>query len=105
MSSANFVFQPGLADTVAVSASGTTSNGALNKPTAPAGALTVRIHNGGSVTAFIQFGNSAAVEATTSHMPIPPNGVEVFSVGDATHVAAVTASGTTTVYLTTGYGA
>lgn len=103
MSSANYVFQPGLSNTTAISATGTTSRAALNKPSNP-GALTVRIHNAGAVTVFVQFGDSA-VEATTSHMPLPANVVEVFSVGAATHIAGITASGSATVYLTTGFGA
>lgn len=98
------IFTPFGLDTTAVSVSGTTASGALNLPAASTGNTSVRIHNGATVTVFIQFGAST-VEATTSNMPIPAGGVEVFDIGGAvTHVAGITASGTGTLYATTGRG-
>ena len=68
----------------------------------------VRVYNGGTTLAFINFGD-AAVTATASHIPIPPGAsipVEKFSVPfGATHVACILASGSGTVYFTSGFGA
>lgn len=98
------IFTPYGLDTTAVSVSGTTASGALNLPTAPSNS-SVRVYNGTAVTVFVQFGNSA-VAATTAKMPIPAGAVEVFQIGDATtYIAGITASGTGTLYATTGRGA
>lgn len=68
-----------------------------------ANALVVRVYNSGSVTAFIRFGRTTAT-ATTSDMPLPPGAVETFSKGSYDVLAAITASGTATVYVTSGEG-
>ena len=97
-------FTPYGSNTTAVSVSGTTASGALNLPSATMGS-TVRVYNGTSVVVFIQFGDST-VTATTANMPIPAGGVEVFAIGSAiTYIAGITASGTGTLYATTGRGA
>ena len=98
------IFTPYGLDTTAVSVSATTASGALNLPTAPMPS-SVRLHNATSVTVFVQFGGST-VEATTANMPLPAGAVEIFEIGGgATHIAAITASGTGTLYATTGRGA
>ena len=98
------IFSPYGTDTTAVSVSGTTAAGALNLPTAPMPS-SVRVFNATSVTVFIQFGIST-VTATTANMPIPAGGVEIFEIGPAvTYIAGITASGTGTLYATTGRGA
>jgi len=99
------IFTPyGLA-TMAVSATTSTASGALNLPSAPHAGTTVRIHNAASVVVFIKFGDSTVTAATTN-MPIPAGGTEVFQIGPSvTHIAAITASGSGTLYATTGVGA
>jgi hypothetical protein len=98
-------FAPYTANTAALSATTSTARVALNRQTnGPQGAITCRIHNAHSSVVFIKFGDSA-VDATTSSMPIPAGGVEVFSIGDSTHVAGITGTGSGTVYATCGMGA
>lgn len=65
------------------------------------------ICNQGSVWASVQFGDST-VTATTSSMSVPPNAcslVTVSIVGQPfpTHMAAITASGSTFLQITMGY--
>ena len=96
-------FAPTLANTTAVSVSNTTANGALNLPT-NGRSLTVRVHNATTGIVFIQLGGST-VTATTSHMPIPAGGVEVFALGTATYIAGIMSSGSGTLYATPGIGA
>lgn len=97
------VFSPfGATQSLAVTT--TTGNVALTVPGAPI-TFEVRLFNDGSSTAFIAFGSST-VEATATSLPIPSGGVEIFAVNPATtHIAAITASGTTTIYATSGRGA
>ena len=55
--------------------------------------------------AFIEFGTSTITAATATGMRIAPGAVEVFRVPlNATHIAAITASGTATLYITSGEG-
>jgi hypothetical protein len=63
----------------------------------------VRVVNDGTATAFIQFGD-ANVVATTAKMPIRPGASETFTKGSAGYVAAICASGSTTLYVTCGEG-
>lgn len=63
-----------------------------------------RFHNSGVTTVFIRMGDSTITAATANAMPVPPGGVEVFCHADATHLAAIYASGSGTVYLTPGEG-
>ena len=98
------LFTPYGSDTTAVSVSTTTASGALNLPTQPM-TSSVRVYNGTGVTVFVQFGIST-VTATTSHMPVPAGGVEIFELSpNVTHIAGITAGGTGTLYATTGRGA
>lgn len=69
-----------------------------------ADASSVRLYNAGTATAFVKFGDSSITAATTN-MPIPAGVVETFRPpGGATHVAAITSSGTATLYVTSGEG-
>jgi hypothetical protein len=96
-------FSPLGLGTVNITATTTTGNVALNRPTAPMGA-DVRLYNAGAVAVFVMFGASD-VAATTGNMPLAPGSVEVFALPpSATHLAAITATGTATVYATAGVG-
>lgn len=89
--------------TVALSATGTSSQSAISGFPSTSGSGVMRVVNAGTAIAFIKWGSSAPT-ATTADMPILPGAIEVFSVGTTTNVAAITASGTATVYFTPGNG-
>lgn len=99
-------FRPAPDSTVSIAAT-TASASAAIAGSAGRGEFTVRVYNAGSATVFVKFGDTITT-ATTSNMPIPAGAVEVFSVqdsdGSANYVAAITASGSATVYVTTGEG-
>lgn len=61
-----------------------------------------RVYNSGASTVFIKEGDGT-VTATTSDLPIPAGAVEVLSFG-STYIAAITATGTCTIYFTPGDG-
>ncbi len=72
------------------------------------GALPVRIHNAGTATVWIRGGGSA-VTATTSDIPIGPNGfteIQTFapSQGGDLYIAAIAAGATGYIYFTAGEG-
>lgn len=99
-------FHPIPDSTVSISASTTSANVALSKT--PSDRFQVRVYNAGSATVFINRGSST-VTATTSNMPVPAGAIEVITFNNLptnpiTHVAAITSSGTATVYFTTGDG-
>lgn len=103
-------FSPLLSDTTKLTATNVTGSAALTLPTTEGGfasgapgARHVRICNAGSVIVFIQLGDST-VAATTAKMPILPGGTEILTLGGATYVAAITASGSADVYFTPGMG-
>jgi hypothetical protein len=67
------------------------------------GGADIRVHNAGSVVAFINFGGSTVAATTAAGMPLAASNTAVFSVGPGvTHLAAITASSTAVVYATTG---
>lgn len=94
--------------TTTISCSTTSANGALLRT--PNGSdFQVRVYNAGTVPAFIQKGYDAAAMATTADMPMAPGSVEVLTVRNTaaapvTHIAAITASGTASLYVTVGAG-
>lgn len=107
----NLPFHPTAATTVNLSASNASSNVQIVDGNTSPGPLQVRIHNSGSVTAFIRQGPDNTVAATTTKgTPIPAGVVEVmtFSVPSMSNtglwIAGITASGTTTLYFTPGTG-
>jgi hypothetical protein len=67
---------------------------------------TIRIANAGGNTAWLEFGATTAVAATvTQSLPLASNSAIVLAVGpDALAVSGITATGTTSVYITPGYG-
>lgn len=73
--------------------------------TSQQGSRSIRVYNALSEDVFIAFGDSSITTATTTGVPIPAGGVEVFEVSPkATHLAARTASGSGSVYATSGRG-
>jgi hypothetical protein len=68
----------------------------------------IRIYNAGSVDAFVEFGDATVtatvpVGGTPGSMPVPAGAVEVLTCAQS-DVAAICASGTTTLYITPGEG-
>jgi hypothetical protein len=97
------VFAPATVATAALSASNVTGNVALNPPTSQ-GSLQVRLYNSGAVPVFIAFGTDNTITATTTSMPLPAGNTEIFSIGNCSYLAGITASGSATVYATLGRG-
>ena len=100
-------FTPAPAGTSSIAA--TTSSGlraAIRQQ--PTGSHQLRLFNAGPNTAFWTFGDGA-VSATTADIPLPAGAIEVVTLSNpsgapTSHVSAITASGTATLYLTTGQG-
>ncbi len=99
-------FRPINSATVSLEATITTSNVALVQD-----ASTYLVTNEGGQTTFIAFGDSTVTAtvpngATGGSMPVTPLAVQVFRAGVTrpTHVAAITAADTATVYVTPGEG-
>lgn len=68
------------------------------------GADVLRFYNAGTAIAFVRWGVGAQTAVTTD-MPVAPGTIEVFSKAyEADTVAAITAAGTATVYVTAGRG-
>jgi len=90
-------FQPGSAYATPLSVSTTSSRVAL-----PAGTVVV-VYNTGAAAAYVQLGGSN-VAATTSNDVVPAGGWMAFDPGTNTYLAAITASGTTTLNVSGGSG-
>lgn len=74
----------------------------------PTGAHQIRLYNAGAATLFWAFGD-AAVTASLTDVPLPPGAIEVITLANAanapiSHIAAITPSGSATLYATTGQG-
>lgn len=78
----------------------TTSSGRVALPNSDD---TVVLQNLGSVALYLNFGSSGVTAATTD-TPLQPGMVATFNAGAATHVAAITSTGTATLAVTTGTG-
>lgn len=98
MASTQNPFTP--AGTVSVSVSAASSRTALTRAS---NSVMVTAPAGGAVC-FINFGSSSVTAAVTD-TPILPGSVQVFSPpASATHIAAICASSTQTLYATCGEG-
>ncbi len=64
------------------------------------GSQSMRFWNSGSVTVFMNYGDSALTAATTSYTPIPAGAILDYDVGRATTASMITSSGSGTVYIT-----
>lgn len=95
-----------------VSISATTSSDSVALTAYDKSVGTVVVYNAGDALAFIEFGDSNVAAAVTNY-PVAPGSTQTFGVGEThtgtsdlpTHIAAITASGTATVYITSGRGA
>jgi len=97
------IFQTNL-PTVSISASTTSANSAISVP--PGGGQ-VRVVVGsasGAAWVYIRFGETGVV-ATSADIPMLPNTIEIFTVGQGvTHIAALTDAGTAVVRAKAGLG-
>lgn len=91
-------FAPSGSPTVLLAASTTTSSASLDPNSS-----TVRVVNVGASMAFIKFG-TGALTATAADMPIASGATETFTKATADKVAAITSTGTATLYFTNGEG-
>jgi hypothetical protein len=90
-------------DTVNLAVSTSTGNVQIISDTIPI-FHSVRIYNSGSVTVFVSFGDTNSITAlTTTGMPIPAGNTEVFGISEG-YIAAISASGSGTIYITPGDG-
>ena len=101
----NKMFRP-VGATVNIVAATTTANVQRTGSGAPSPvAVEVRFYNAGVVPVFVNFGGSGVTATLAAGMPIAPGATEAFGLEPSqTHVAAITASGTATLYITTGDG-
>lgn len=91
-----------------VSLACTTSSGTSSRTALVGTGNAFVISNTGDVWAHIAFGDGSVV-ATTAYMPIPPGTSVTVSVNaprevEWTHVAGITASGSTTLQISRGFG-
>lgn len=93
------------AGTASIAVSTSTNQVAISGASATTTPPTVRILNDASVTVFMKFGTSSSVTAAVTDMPILAGTSETFTVPQGmTNMAAITAAGTGSVYITTGDG-
>jgi len=84
--------------------SATTSSSRVALPTS--GFTSLRLTNSGSVTAYLKFGDNTVTASTSTGMDLLPGAVETIRLPpNCTHLAGITASGSTTVGVTPGEGA
>ena len=97
-------FRPAPNGTISISAVSSASvTGTLNATIAQN--IAVRIYNDGPSLAFVEFGGTVATLAiTTTSMPVAVGAIEVVNIDQCAYAAAITASGTASVYFTKGYG-
>jgi hypothetical protein len=89
-----------LQPTVALTAGTTTSNSAITS----AGTQLLVYNASSTVTAYVNLGTTSGVTATTTATPIPPGQTVPLAIGSNTYLAAITASGSAALYLTSGTG-
>lgn len=86
-----------------VSIAATTSTGNVALSASPLNRKDVVVHNAGTTLGFVKFGGSSVTAAVTD-FPVPAATQIRIHAGDNTHVAAIMASGTATIYFTSGFG-
>jgi hypothetical protein len=103
-------FQPTDGSTAKISGTTTSARVILGGQPSPGGQrFQVRVTNDGTTVAYLKFGAST-VTATTSDIPLMPGSTSVFSVTvpelntTGLYAAAIMASGTANICLTTGAG-
>lgn len=95
-------FSPSFGKGQSISATTSSSSVTLTEP-GITGCSALHVYNSGTGAVFVRWGVGAQT-ATTADMPIPPGGTRIFNKDVADTVAAITASGTATVYVMPGQG-
>lgn len=102
--------------TVLVAGASTAPSGVQALSSGASPAEQYRIHNAGTVTAFIAYGTSAGTAQSNCviptgsganskrSMPLPSGATEVFTAPLDCYWSAITASGTASIYVTPGMG-
>jgi hypothetical protein len=75
----------------------------------PTGKVQIRLYNAGAGIVFIRKGADATATASVADLPIAPGSVEILTLSNnpaspITYIAAISASGSNTLYVTTGAG-
>jgi len=81
----------------------TATSGRVQIQTASPGAPNARIFNAGASIVFVECGGVAVVATVAASMPVAAGTVEVIGC-QTSHLAAVTSTGTSTLYVTPGTG-
>lgn len=89
-----------------ITISATTSSAATALPTVGAdNQRQIEIQNAGAANVFVETGSSTITAATASGYPILPGQSKVITIQrTVTHIATISASGTQTLYVSTGIG-
>ena len=95
-------FSLGVGNTLSLTA--TTSGASVTLNASGAASQCIRIYNAGTVAAYLRASLGASTPSTSTDLPIPPGGVEVFSKGDCDTISAITATGSAALYITPGEG-
>lgn len=95
-------------DNATASVSVTSSSAASLIKADPEGSFQLRLYNAGTATVFYAVGDEDVTAAVTD-VPLPSGAIEVITVQNpqsspVTHIAAITASSTATLYASTGFG-
>lgn len=97
--SASFTpFAPNTNSPVTLAVTTSTAQAAL-----PGGGV-VKVDNTGTAAAFVNFGTTSGVTATTSNSQIAAGGFQCYAVGSNTNMAAIVASGSTSLNISGGSG-
>lgn len=97
-------FRP-LGNNKTVSIVTTGASQSLTIPDVPFGTRSVRIVNSGTDISFIEFAQGTITAALATSMPMLPNTVEVFTIGnDITTLRVIGAAGANNLYVTYGEG-
>lgn len=103
-------FHPQSASCLPINVTAVSSTNLLPGPAGPSRAI--RVVNKGTADVCIEFGTSTVVATlgvagspgTAGSMLLPAGQTEVFQIGMATHIAAITVSATATIWVTNGEG-
>ena len=95
-------FSPVFGAGVSISVTNVSANQALDA-TAAAAYKQIYVFNAGTATVFVRWG-SGSQTAITADIALPSGSVQVFFKGAADNIAAITASGTATLYAIPGLG-
>jgi hypothetical protein len=98
------VFQP---DTPSVTLNASTTSANVARTLVGGSTADVRIANVGTSIVYVAFGGASVTATVAAGMPLFPGAAEVFRMqrADQTYVAGITASGTSSLVITSGQGA